>query len=158
MTSLSWNEFFSIFNDSKPSTVIAYGPVFPESPTKPDVVQASVDYFIALTQNLGQDVTVVTCDQAIYDIVKGFTTKYKEKYKNLIVRLGGFHTVSNFSGAIGNIMQGSGIDDIMVQSGMCMPGTANKVLSGKDYYKMVRYHSLLNANVIQFSVHYYDSF
>ena len=77
MTSLSWNEFFSIFNDSKPSTVIAYGPVFPESPTKPDVVQASVDYFIALTQNLGQDVTVVTCDQAIYDIVKGFTTKYK---------------------------------------------------------------------------------
>ena len=104
MTSISWNEFFTVFNDSKPNTVIAYGSVFPESPTKPDVVQASVDYFIALTQNLGQDVTVVTCDQAIYDIVKGFTTKYTEKYKNLIVRLGGFHIVVDFLGAVGNIV------------------------------------------------------
>ena len=35
--------------DPKPKTVIAYGPTFPESPTKPDAVQASLDYFIKVT-------------------------------------------------------------------------------------------------------------
>lgn len=40
--------------------------------------------------------TVVTCDQAIYDIVKGFTQKNPEKYNKLILRLGGFHIAENY--------------------------------------------------------------
>ena len=44
-------------------TLIQYGPIFPESPTKPDVVKTSLDYFQELTQKLGQRETVITCDQ-----------------------------------------------------------------------------------------------
>ena len=32
---------------------------------------------------------------------------------------------------------------MLVLSGICGRGTANKVMGGKDYYKMVRYHSLV---------------
>ena len=71
---ISWNKFFEMICDPKPKTVIAYGPTFPESPTKPDVVQASLDYFIKVTEKLGQENTIVTCDQAIYDIVKRFVS------------------------------------------------------------------------------------
>ena len=41
-------------------------------------------------------------------------------------------------------MKNSGIEDILVESGICKRGTANKVISGKDYYKMIRYHSLVS--------------
>lgn len=73
-TAPTWNEFHEILSGNKapkPRTVIGYGPLFPQSPTGPAVVQASLDYFMLLTRKLGQDTTVVTADQAIYDIVKG---------------------------------------------------------------------------------------
>ena len=48
-------------------TVISYGPIFPQSPTSPDVILASLEYFMKLMAKLGQETTIVTADQAIYD-------------------------------------------------------------------------------------------
>lgn len=68
----AWNQFNeTLCETTKCSTVIGYGPLFPHSPTNPSVVQASLDYFVALSTKLGQITTVVTADQAIYDIIKG---------------------------------------------------------------------------------------
>ena len=61
----------------------------------------------------------------------------------VIARLGGFHIAENYMGAIGYFMKGSGIEEILSESGVCLSGTANKVISGTDYYKMVRCHSLV---------------
>ena len=85
----SWNKFFDNLHESSDKTRIAYGPIFPESPTKASVVETSLDYFMKVMAKLGQNKTVVTCDQAIYDIAKGLAKKYSEKYANLILRLGG---------------------------------------------------------------------
>ena len=41
-------------------------------------------------------------------------------------------------------MKGSGIEDILVESRVCLRGPANKVIAGKDYYKMVHHHSLVS--------------
>ncbi|KAG1671518.1 hypothetical protein GQR58_016407 [Nymphon striatum] len=41
----------------------------------------------------------------------------------------------------------SGIEEVLVASGICR-GTANKVMSGKDYYKMARYHSWLAVSTL----------
>ena len=73
----------------------------------------------------------------------GLTKKYVEKYRCVVVRMGGFHIAENFLAAIGFYMQGGGIEDILVKSGICGQGTANKVVGGRDYYKMVRYYSLI---------------
>ena len=116
---------------------------FPQSPTNPDVVQASLDYFMSLTQQMNQSSTIVTCDQAIYDIVKGITKKNPVKCKSLVVRLGGFHIMENFIGAVGHFMKGSGIEDLLADNGVCLKGTVNKVMAGKDYYKIIRCHSLV---------------
>ena len=78
--SLTWNSFFeTCASQHRNQTKIAYGPMFPQIPTNPDVVQASLDYFISLSIKLGQSKTVVACDQAIYDIIKGLATKEIEK-------------------------------------------------------------------------------
>jgi hypothetical protein len=70
-------------------------------------------------------------------------------YQNVIVRLGGFHIVQNFLGAIGYLMKGSGLEDILFVSGVCAKGTINKVMSGKDYYKIIRCHSLAAEDMMR---------
>ena len=69
---VNWKSFHESYCDTvQRSTTIGFGPMFPESPTNPDVVLKSIDYFLQVSTELNQDATVITCDQAIYDIVKG---------------------------------------------------------------------------------------
>ena len=65
-----------------------------------------------------------------------------------MVRLGGFHIAENFMGCIDYFMKEGGIEDILSESGVCKRGTANKVIAGKDYYKMVRCHSLVSEAMV----------
>lgn len=94
-----------------------------------------------LSRKLGQRETVITCDQAIYDIAKALVTKESTKYPHIILRLGGFHIAENVLKAIGHFMVESGLEILLSDSGLCGPGTAKKVLDGKDYYQMLSYHS-----------------
>ena len=52
-------------------------------------------------------------------------------------------------GAIGYFMKESGIEDVLVESKVCGRGTANKVISGKDYYQLLRCHSLVYEATIR---------
>ena len=56
------------------------------------------------------------------------------------MRLGGFHLLMNFMGAIGQVMRGSGLEDVLrVIYG---PVTIEAVLSGKLYARAARGHFL----------------
>ena len=109
---LSWNKFFDNLHETSDKAVITYGQVFPDTPTKASVVYTSMDYFMTVMSKMAQTKTVVTCDQAIYDISKSLAKTYNEKNANLILRLGGFHNVANFMDAIGYFMKESGIEDV----------------------------------------------
>jgi len=150
---LTWNAFHkSLIEDESQcaqATVIGYGPFFLESPTKPDVVQTSLDYCMKVSQKLGQQHCVITRDQAIYEIALGLQKKHSDKFKTLVLRMGRFHIACNFMGAIGYFMKSSGIEEILVETGICGPGTANKYMAGKDYYGMLRAHSLVLAALFQ---------
>lgn len=140
----TWNSFFELYSGKEvPKTKIGYGLMYPQTPRDPDVVKTSLDYFVSLNLKLGQLKTVITCDQAIYDIIKGLVKKDPKRYKDIILHLGGFHIIQNFLGSIGFLMRESGTEDLLVAAGICGRGTANKVMAGKDYYKMIRYHSWL---------------
>ena len=78
----------------------------------------------------------------------GITSAHPEKYKSVVVRLGGFHICENFMGCIGSFMKDSGIEEILTESGAFQRGTVNKIMAGKDYYKMIRCHSLLGEAII----------
>ena len=45
-------------------------------------------------------------------------------------------------------MKDSGIEELLTESGVCKGGTANKVIAGKDYYKMVRCHTLVSEAMV----------
>jgi len=66
--------------------------------------------------------------------------------------MSGFHIAQNFLGAIGYLMRASGIEDLLVEAQVCLRGTADKIMSGKDYYAMLHVHSLEHA--VMFQLHW----
>ena len=140
----SWKQFHEVMiNDKKEKTIIGYGPFFPQSPNNPDVVAESVNYCIGVARKLGQEHCVITCDQAIYEIVLALHKKHPDKYGHVIIRMGGFHIAMNFLGAIGHLMKETGIEEILAESEICQPGTVSKLLDGKDYYTMLHAHRVV---------------
>ena len=140
----TWHAFndFLIVKES-PATIIGYGELIPKSPTDAAVVGLSLEYCMSVANKVGQEHAIVTCVQAIYEIGLGLRKKNPAKYEHLILRMGVFHIASNFLGAIGYLMRSSGIEDILSQAEACLAGTANKIMYGKDYYLMVRAHTLV---------------
>jgi len=51
-----------------------------------------------LSRKLGQEFTIITCDQAIYEIVLGLQKKKPQKYAEVVIRMGVFHIAQNFPG------------------------------------------------------------
>ena len=91
---LTWKcPTWSIFNEKQvdeqsPATILGYGPIFPKSPTNPDVVEAAIEYSVSVTRKLDQEYTIPTCDQAIYEICLGFQKEKPRKYSKLLLRMG----------------------------------------------------------------------
>lgn len=63
--------------------------------------------------------------------------------KDVSVRLGGFHLGKNFLSAIGRIMSGSGLEEILglIYAGNCV----TKIMDSSVYSRAVRAHSLVRA-------------
>ncbi|CAG2245619.1 unnamed protein product [Mytilus edulis] len=56
--------------------------------------------------------------------------------KNVVVRLGGFHTEMSFLGSIGRLMSGSGLKEVLEL--VYAPNAVNHMLSGKAVSRCVR--------------------
>ena len=59
--------------------------------------------------------------------------QYPEKFPKLFIRLGVFHTICAHWGAVWKSMEGSGVEQIIIQADLCASGSISQVLSGKHY-------------------------
>ena len=59
--------------------------------------------------------------------------QYPEKFAKLFIRLGAFHTIYAYWGAVWKSMEGSSVEEIIIQSDICARDSVRKVLSGKHY-------------------------
>ena len=66
----------------------------------------------------------------------------------MVTRLGGFHIEENSLKSIGFFMKDGGIEELLTESGVCKSGTAHKVIAERDYYKMVRCHTLVSEAMV----------
>ncbi len=101
-----------------------------------------VQHCMHVSAQLGQTFTVITVDQALccrLMELKWLIPEYKER---LIPRLGGLNTSMNFLQIIGHHMQGCGLLDIWVETGLMGPLVAEQALAGKHYNKAMRAHKL----------------
>ena len=109
-----FNAFLS--RTSTTATTLGYCPFLQDPPTNPDVVKKALKLCMKSSEKLGLKRTVVTQDQAMYEISYTLCKENPEDFPNLILRLGGFHLLMNYLGSVGKFMTGSGLNDILVQS------------------------------------------
>ena len=86
--------------------------------------------------NLGEIVCVF--DQALYAKAAEITWKHDEMNRNIVLRMGVFHTLCNLLSIIGKRFSSAGLRDISVESGIIAEGSVNSVLEGRNYNRGVR--------------------
>ena len=74
------------------------------------------------------------CDEGVYHIAKELQLLCKDKFNNIFLGLGGFHTENVVLNMIGQFLSNIGVRDIFVQNEIYGPAvTSNKVMTGSHY-------------------------
>lgn len=139
----TWKGFMEVFtNDITYSrSLIHCLPFINEPPSKLTTLNTSLHHSVAETQKLNQKTCFVTFDQPLYFKARSIVAQSAHTdLKNVIVRLGGFHLLMSYLGAIGYIMSGSGLEELW--SVACASESVKKMLDGHAFSRAVRAHIL----------------
>jgi len=107
-----------------------------------DTIATVINKFQAISQKIGQTHTVITADQPLYSKGQELVWANRQGRENVIFMMGGLHICFNFLRAIGQHMECSGLEDVLLEAGVFGPNAAASALEGKHYYRAVRGHQL----------------
>jgi hypothetical protein len=124
-------------NDS-PQTEVGPLPIINAPAHDFDTIWTVVKKCEAMTKQLHGIHTVITFDEALYSKAKLLQWEKAEECKDFVIMLGGFHAQMNFSKVIGQFMQASGLSDIWIESGVFGANTADNILKGKVWNRVIR--------------------
>ena len=100
-----------------------------------------------LAQNIcnttGQCESVFTFDLALYAKAKQLQMKYPEKFKDTVIRMGGFHIALNYLPLLGRKYADSGLEDLLINSGVYAASATSVLMLGKSYNSGIRAHKLV---------------
>ena len=82
--------------------------------------------------NLGKADSIITFDLAIYTKAKQIQMRFPEEFSCTLIRLGGFHIALNFLSLLGKKFCSSGLEDLLIESGVYAAGTASAVMKEKS--------------------------
>ena len=92
---------------------------------------------------------VCVFDQGLYAKAAGITWKHDDKFKNIILRMGAFHTICNLLSTIGKRFQDAGLRDLCVEAGVIAEGSITGVMEGRTYNRAVRLHNIVYEAMIR---------
>ena len=118
----------------EPATRAVYLPLIDMPPSDPDTIMTALHEAKRLTNERGQKNAIFTSDQQLYKVAVDVQWAYPKEYSDVIVRLGGMHMLMSFVGAVGALMQGSGLAEVLDPT---FAGVT-KMLSGKKFPQNVR--------------------
>ena len=118
----------------KPKTQAVYLPLIDMPPSDPDTILTALHEAKRLTNERGQKNTIFTSDQQLYKVAVEMKWAHPDDLSDVILRLGGMHMLMSFVGAVGTLMQGSGLSEVLEST---FAGVA-KMLSGKKFPQNVR--------------------
>ena len=95
-----------------------------------------------ISSSIGQSDSVITFDLAIYTKAKQVQWRCPEELSDTVIRMGGFHIALNFLSLIGKKYTNSGLDDLLIESGVYAAGTTLALIKGKCYNRGIRGHKL----------------
>ena len=127
----------------------------PASSTDISIVYMVLVSIKKILNNIGQDPTIITCDEGIYSLSKEAQWQVVPQLDSVILRLGGFYKAKNFVGVIGRQMDGPGFDEILEESGLYSLNQISGILSGKHYTRSIAAHKQISEAAYRL---YWDSF
>ena len=139
----SWTAFNQeVTNHSPAQSVVGYMPIIPAPAHEMDTLMTVLLRCKQVTESLGQTVTVVTLDQALFCRARELLWLCPEMLDKVVVRLGGFHISMNYLGVLGQHFAHSGLSDAWISSGVYGKATTEQILKGKSWNRAVRAHKL----------------
>ena len=103
-------------------------------PSDPDTILTEMVEAQRMTRITNQSITIFTVDQQLYRITVNVLWAYPEQFQNFIPCLGGMHMLMSFVGAVGTLMNNTGLEELMNSAF----GGVLKTLSGKKYSQNIR--------------------
>ena len=97
---------------------------------------STLHFVMKQAQKLGIPCACITFDQPLWLKTLGIA---KDQHLDIVCRLGGFHMLMSFLGSIGNLMAGSGLEDVF--SLVYAEDTVIHMMSGKAFSRSLRAHS-----------------
>ena len=138
-----WSRFHSRFFSEIPvSTVIGYCPMIHGSASEFSTIFTVMKVSQEVARRLQQDDSVITFDLAIYMKAKQIQLKFPDEFKNTVIRMGGFHIALNYLSLLGKKYANSGLEDLLIESGVYAAGTTSVLMLGKSYNRGIRAHKL----------------
>ena len=99
-----WTGFKSCVSEYKSEfSVVSYAPIIESKPNDMATVYTTMKKCIDMTKAVGQKHSIQTFDQQLYAIAKQVQWSQPDVFRDHIIRLGGFHTLSCFIAAIGKL-------------------------------------------------------
>ena len=111
-------------------------------PNNRTTIYSALHFAQNLCEKYGISICPVTFDQPLYIKAVGIVST-SDDLKKVIVRLGGFHLLMSFMGSMGNIMAGSGLEELW--ESVYAKGSVVHMMSGHAYSRALRAHFLTQA-------------
>ncbi len=139
-----WSGFQSLrFSDPSTPTSIGYLPMIQADANEYSTINTVMKLSLKMANALGQSESIVTFDLAIYVRAKQLQMRYPDEFNLMsLVHLGGFHIALNYLSLLGKMYSNSGLEDILIESGVYASGTTTALMVGKSYNHGVRAHKL----------------
>ena len=104
---------------------------------------------LKIKDSLRLNAIVVVFDQAIYAKAMEIKWKHSEHFKDIIVRMGTFHTICTLLGIIGKRFQDAGLRDLCVESQVIVEGSVSGVMEGRKYNRAMQLHKLVHEALMR---------
>ncbi|CAB4005387.1 Hypothetical predicted protein [Paramuricea clavata] len=138
-----WSGFNAITHPSLPvETVIGYHPMINAESSNFSNLYTLMKLAQKICNTLGQCDSVVTFDLALYAKAKQLQMKYPEEFQSTVIRMGGFHIALNYLSLLGKKYAQSGLEDMLIESGVYAAGTTSVIMLGKSYKRGIRARKL----------------
>ena len=121
-------------HSAQPKTKAVYLRLIDMIQSHPDTMMTSVAFAQVYTRNIGHQCVVFTCDLQLYKVTLEVQWTYPERFSNVILRLGGMHSLMISIVSIGTLIADTGLSDIMSS----VFGGVSKMLTGIKFPQNVR--------------------
>lgn len=141
----SWTGFNIMTRDNVAvqKDIVGYLPTINAPATQLSTVYEILNQVLKIKNALHLEEIVCVFDQALYAKAAEITWKHLDMYKQIVLRMGVFHTLCNLISIIGKRFGSAGLHDLAVQSCIVAEGSITAVLGGRNYNRAVRLYKLV---------------